>query len=432
MYNVFWEKTKFFQKNLIFFLCERLFICDSLNERATMTIRTYNARLSVTEQQREFWAGLLAQARDAFNLCSKMTEEQKLPYSRVAIHNACYDTLRKKFPSLSSQQVIRVQCDVCSAFKSRKSNGHHGERPTKRGLSMTLDKRLYGNLTSESVSLTGANRGKRETYGIVGYGRLHEMFMSYPAGDPSIFMRGGELYISIPFEVQSVPCSNTEAVGVDLGIKRLFVTSDGNAFVDRVYLKERRKLRYLKRCLQAKKTRSSRRHQKKVSRRERHMSKDMVHRAVKSLMSSTEAGIIVIEDLKKIKKNTSVTRDGFRRKRHNSMLGQVPFHMFKEWLTHKAQLVGRRVETVSPTYTSQTDSRTGKRDGQRMGCRYVCSDGAVLDADWNAAVNIAHRANHPVSKVLPVDGGLRFLTGRVRSITRTPEASRLNGKPISL
>ena len=397
-----------------------------------MTIRTYNAKLVVTEPQREFWAGLLSQARDAFNLCSEMTDEQKLPYSRVAIHNACYDILRNTFPLLSSQQVIRVQCDVCSAFKSRKSNRHHGERPTKRGLSMTLDKRLYGNLTPESVSLTGANRGKRDTCRILGYEKLHEMFMSYPAGDPSIFMRGGDLYISIPFEVQSVPCTNAEAVGVDLGIKRLFVTSDGNAFVDKAYLRERRRLRYLKRCLQSRNTRSSHRHLKRLSRRERNMSKDMVRRAVKSLAESTDAGIIVIEDLKKIKKKTSVTRDGFKRKRHNNMLGQVPFHMFKEWLTHKAQLVGRRVETVSPTYTSQTDSRTGKRDGQRNGCRYICSDGTVLDADWNAAVNIARRANHPVSKMLPVDGGLNFLTGRVRSITQTPEAPRLDGKPISL
>ena len=112
--------------------------------------------------------------------------------------------------------------------------------------------------------------------------------------------------------------------------------------------------------------------------------------------------------------------------KHNNALSQVPFHMFKERLTHKAQLVGKRVETVSPAFTSQTDSRTNKRDGIRKGCNYVCSDGVVLDADYNAAVNIALRANHPLSSNdLP-------LSGRVRSITQSSEAQRLYGKPLPL
>ena len=84
-------------------------------------------------------------------------------------------------------------------------------------------------------------------------------------------------------------------------------------------------------------------------------------------------------------------------------------YAFKKVLMHKAQLVGKRVETVSPVYTSQTDSRTNKRDGKRQGCRYYCSDGIVLDADWNAAVNIAKRGNHPCSTQTPLDGCLSVL-----------------------
>lgn len=115
---------------------------------------------------------------------------------------------------------------------------------------------------------------------------------------------------------------------------------------------------------------------------------------------------------------------------HNSMLSQVPFASFKDILTHKAQLVGKRVETVSPIWTSQTDSRTNKRDGIRQGCRYICKDGFVLDADWNAAVNIALRANHPVSKELPIDGKLKFITGRVLSVTHTPRTNRPAASPL--
>ena len=93
------------------------------------------------------------------------------------------------------------------------------------------------------------------------------------------------------------------------------------------------------------------------------------------------------------------------------MISQVPFYMFKSILSYKAQLIGKRVETVSPVYTSQTDCTTGKRDGIRKGCRYYSSQGYVLDADWNAAVNIANR-KHPTPFKLPIDGKLNFV-GRV-------------------
>jgi IS605 OrfB family transposase len=120
-----------------------------------------------------------------------------------------------------------------------------------------------------------------------------------------------------------------------------------------------------------------------------------------------------LEDLTKIKTKTSKTKEGFKRTKHNNAISQIPFFLFKERLTNKAQLVGKRVETVSPAYTSQTDSRTNKRDGIRQGCRYYCSDGVVLDADYNAAVNIALRANHPLSSSEPP------LSGRVLSTTQS-------------
>ena len=395
-----------------------------------MAILAYNIKLKADERQIEHWRELLSQAAQAYDLCSRITSEKKLPYSRVAIHNECYDILRKNFPTLTSQQVIRVQCEVCSAYKARKANRHKGDIPTKHGLSMGLDKRLYSNLNAESVSLTGADKGKRERYEFVRYARLDEMFRSYPAKDPTVFIRGGELYLAVPFEVQEKPRVGDKAVGVDLGMRRLFVTSEGNAFSDKEHLKRRRRVRYLKRMLQSKGTRSAKRHAIRLRRRERNMSKDMVNRAVNALIGSTSADILVLEDLSKIKQKTSKRKDGSVRTAHNRSFSQVPLYHFKERLSQKAALLGKQVQTVSPTYTSQTDSRTGKRDGERHGCRYTCSDGKVLDADWNAAVNIALRANHPVSKRLPVDGGLKFLTGRAQSTARTPGCQPI-GKPTN-
>ena len=203
-------------------------------------------------------------------------------------------------------------------------------------------------------------------------------------------------------------------------MKRLFTTSEGYAFHDKTYLRERRKVRYLKRCLDSKGTKSARKHVRKLRHREYNLSKDMCHRACNELLKSTNTSYVVMEDLSKIKTNTSKTNDGFTRKRHNNAMSQIPLYMFKQILTYKATLAGKQVVSVSPVYTSQTDCRTNKKEGIRTGCRFYCTDGIVLDADWNASVNIAQKSKHPLScNNLPIDGRLLFLSGRHSSVCQS-------------
>ena len=371
----------------------------------------------MSETTRNHWMSLLAQTRDAFNTCANMVTSAKTPLSIVTVHAQCYDILRKQFPQVPSQGIIRVQKSVLATLRAIRSNKQrNASTPQRKQLSLQLHKRLYSNLSANGISLSNGKPQKREICTFVLYDKVSDLFSTCVPKDPTIFARDGRLFLSVPFEVPSLPCKDDTSVGVDLGMKRFFVTSEGKSFVDKTYLKERRRLRYLKRCLQSKGTHSAKRHLKTLSHKERNVSKDMVERATSTLLRSSDASILVIEDLTKIKVSTSKTKEGFKRTRHNNALSQVPFYLFKERLTHKAQLVGKRVETVSPAYTSQTDSRTNKRDGSRQGCNYICSDGVVFDADWNAAVNIAHRANHPLSSSeLP-------LSGRVRSITQSSEA----------
>ena len=370
----------------------------------------------MSESTRNHWLSLLAQTRDVFNTCANMVTSAKTPLSLVTVHAQCYNVLREQFPQIPSQGIIRVQKSVLAMLRSIRGNKHkNASVPQMKSLVLQLDKRLYSNLSINGISLSNGKPQKRELCTFVLYDKIRELFRTCVTKDPTIFARNGRLFLSVPFEVQSLPCKDDTAIGVDLGMKRLFVTSEGKSFVDKEYLKERRKLRYLKRCLQSKGSHSSKRRLQHLSHKERNVSKNQVEKACNVLLRSTEASILVLEDLSKIKVNTSKAKEGFKKTRHNNALSQVPFYIFKERLTHKAQLVGKRVETVSPAFTSQTDSRTNKRDGIRKGCVYVCYDGVVLDADWNAAVNIAHRANHPLSS------GELPLSGRVRSITQSSE-----------
>ena len=380
-----------------------------------MALITYNIPLQGDKKFTDFWFGLLTETNNAYNYLSNAITSDKTPCGLVAVHNKYYSTLRSMFPSLPSQIVIRIQKSVIAALKSAKSNKHKGNKPNKTHLSLNLDKRMYSNFTAEGISLISDVPQKRKRFSFHLYDKVRELFATSVAKDPTIFVRDKQLYLSVPFDVQGKMPMNDTCVGVDLGMRQLFVTSEGKSFVDKQYLSERRKVRYLKRCLQSKGTTSSKRHLKKLRKRERNISKAMTYKAVNALLNSTSASIIVLEDLRKIKRRTSKTKKGFKRTKHNNAMGQVPFYQFKEILTYKATLVGKQVVSVSPMYTSQTDCRTNKRDGVRKGRIYICSDNVILDADWNAAVNIAQKSKHPLSS------SKQPLSGRLQSINHTQQ-----------
>lgn len=387
-----------------------------------MNIISYNIELQMNYNMFSYWKTLLTQTRDAYNDCAIFIDTNDINLNLKTVHDNVYDWMREKYPLIPAQGIIKIYKDVISALRSIKANKCKKYRiPYKKGMNLRLDKRMYSNLDINGISLPSGERNHRIKVQFILYKKVIELFKQYKPLDPMIFIRDNRIFLSVPFEINSTPIKDNTTVGVDMGIKRLFVTSDGIAFIDKQYLKERRKIRYLKRCLKSKNTKSAKRHLNKVIHRERNLSKDMCYRAAKTLLDSTKASIIILEDLSKIKKNTSKTSNGFKRKQHNNMLSQVPFYLFKEILTNKAQLVGKQVETVSPTYTSQTDCRNGKRNGKRCGCRYYCNDGLVLDADWNASVNIALRAKHPFTiNELPIDGKLSIQNGRCS--VNTPNA----------
>ena len=379
-----------------------------------MNTISYNIELNMNNEMFLYWQALLKQSRNAYNDCCSLLVTDNVPLNLKSVHDCVYNYLRTKYVLIPAQGIIKIYKDVISALRSIKGNKHKdNDNPIKKGLNLRLDKRMYSNLDVNGIYLSSGMRNHRTKVNFILYDKVIDLFKNYKTLDPLIFIRNNRIFLSIPFEVNSKPLKDNTTVGVDMGIKRLFVTSDGIAFADKQYLKKRREIRYLKRCLKDKNTKSAKRHLKKIRHRERNISKDMCYKASKALLDNTKSSIIIMEDLSKIKKNTSKTKDGYKRKGHNNMLSQVPLYKFKEILTYKAQLVGKQVETVSPIYTSQTDCRTGKRDGKRQGCRYYCKDGKVLDSDWNASVNIAKRSKHPFSiNDIPIDGKLKIINGR--------------------
>lgn len=385
-----------------------------------MLIQTYNIEIIIDGAERVHWLNLLNEARAAFNDCATiMWGERRL--SLKVCHDMCYRQMREKHPLLTSQMVTKCYQTAMAAIKSIRSNKHHNAKcPEKRGLCMLLDKRLYDHLDISGISITGSVKRKRTRCSFVRYQKIEEMFATYKAHDPSIFYRGGRFFLSVPFEVPETPVDGNKCIGIDLGIRQLFVTSEGKSFRDQKYLAARRRIRYNKRALSKKRTKSAKRHYNKLRKREQNLSKDMCYRAAKALLQSTKASYLVMEDLTKIKQKTAKTNDGHNRKRHNNTMSQVPFYMFRKIIEQKALFFGKKTETVNPAYTSQADFRTGKCDGARRGREFVTYDGLVFDADWNAALNIGQKSKHPVLGSLPLAGRIIPVSGRCQSMHRTP------------
>lgn len=386
---------------------------------------TYNIELDFSNEiQKKYWIDLLNSIKDCYNSISKLVWENKsVKLNLKEIHSLVYNDMRKSYPELPAQAIIKTYKSVISSYRSNKRKFFC----EKKKLSCQLDKRLYSKLSPEGLLLSTPNSFKREFVSFKLYKKFKELSLKYSMHDPNIFVKNNKLYLGIPFEVPSKPVVKETYLGIDLGVKRLVTTSDGIVIDDKKLKANKRRIRKLKRELQSKKTRSAKQKLRKLRNKERNINKFYVHKIVNSILK-TDKNIIVMEDLSGIKQNTSRTKEGFKRNKHNNRMSQVPFYMLKEILSYKALLLGKRVETVSPYNTSKTDCMTNKIDGERRGCRYYSKSGLVYDADWNATINIRNR-KHPESFMLPIDGKLNFFG---RGLVNIPNISENTEKPLSL
>ena len=347
----------------------------------------------------------------AYNDISRMIFDSKCSLGLTKVHALVYEPIREKYPTIPAQSVIKMYKDAISNLRSCKRKSC----PVRFNPSMRLDKRLYSKLTPSSISLPSSKRNKRVVVKFQTYDKFNELAEQYTMTDPLIFMKNNEIWLSVTFNIPSKPVVDETYLGVDLGIRRIFTTSDGLSYKGKELNSIKRRIRYNRRKLQSKGTQSAKRKLKKLAHTEKNVNKNYTHLICNKILD-TDKSVIVLEDLKGIKQKTSKTKDGFKRTKHNNRISQVSFFMIKNILTYKALLKGKRVETVSPSYTSQIDSMTGKRDGQRKGCRYYASSGLVYDADWNAAINIRNR-KHFTSFDTPIDGKLN-LVDRLQSISQ--------------
>ena len=351
-----------------------------------------------SEFDKESVLELLLWQKDVFNECSKVVFELKKK-SIIDLHAKFYTNFRKSQAKIPSQIIICSQRECLARYKSIRSNKHIISKPIeKKNLSIQLDKRIYSIKGDQFSLISSKGRVKCKPFF---YKKLKENWDKYRICDPLLFVKNNEIWISLMFEITEVKIEENSVVGLDLGVRLFAVSSEGNVYDNKKFKKEKRQLRFLKRKLQSKGTKSAKRHLKKLRRKERNKSKNFIHNITKDILTDIKSNVIALENLK-----------GIKNKKHKyenkNVISQVSLAEFRRVLTYKAPFYGKMVILVDKKKKKKTDCRTGKIDGIRKGRRYYGSDGVVLDADYNAAINIAFRAHRPTSFKAPLDGTLNF------------------------
>jgi putative transposase len=190
-------------------------------------------------------------------------------------------------------------------------------------------------------------------------------------------------------------------IGIDLGLNHFYTDSNGNKLDNPRFLRKSLKLLKKRQRQVSKKKKGSANRRKAINRLGRkHLKvsrqrKDFVVKAARTLCTSND--VIVLENLnvRGLVKN------------HNLALSisDASWSIFREWLEYFGEIFNREIIAVDPKYTSQDCSNCGKRIKKSLSTRtHVCSCGAVLCRDHNAAKNILYKGTGGQSETIPLYG----------------------------
>lgn len=302
--------------------------------------------------------------------------------SSVKIHHQTYNDLRKS-TNLPSQLICASRNKASEVLKSLKVKKVRSQPHFKFYLPIRYDRRS-STLFENQVTLATTRGRIRVKYRIPDY---YEKYNDWERKGIELVYQNNIFYIYFVIKKilvdPMIHCGDVN--GVDRGIKNIAADSNNNFYNGRYIREVRRKYFRLRRSLQKKGTRSSKRKLNKISRRERRFQKDINHVVSKKLVGKSQTNsTIVFENLKGIRKNMK------GRNRMNREFHSWPFYQLEEFVKYKAKEKGILFKDVNPMYTSQKCSRCKYIDGNnRKGSLFRCRKcNYQTDSDRNAALNI--------------------------------------------
>lgn len=177
-------------------------------------------------------------------------------------------------------------------------------------------------------------------------------------------------------------------IGLDVGLESFYTDSNGDKVKNPRFLrKSEKKLKKLQRRFSKTKkgSKNRKRFQNKLARKHLKVSrqrKDFAVKLARCVMISND--IVAIENL---------NVKGLVRTKMAKSINDASWSLFRHWLEYFSKLFNKKLIAVNPNYTSQDCSSCGKRVKKSLSTRtHICTCGAELCRDWNAAINILNKA----------------------------------------
>jgi putative transposase len=321
---------------------------------------------------------LMNQCAEIFNAHVDWAMANKT-YNKNKAHKELYHLLRVQFPSVPSALLQTVRDNALEAIKATKFKSIPKKKPTS---GLRYDKRT---MTLRGKQLTLSCIGKRITLILEKADYFQQVFETWDfCGATVTYTKNTQqFWVRLVFETEDPQQIEGRIQGIDRGLYHQAVTSDGQFFSSSKIRKVQRRYLYNRRQLQQKGTRSAKRRLKAMSGREKRFMKDTNHCVSKKLANQPGIAVFVLEDLSSI-------RTQRRGKKMNKWLGSWAFYQQEQFLTYKAEALGKRVVHQDPRYTSQKCNickhiRRTNRHKSKFHCKNC---GHRTHADLNAAKNV--------------------------------------------
>jgi putative transposase len=367
--------------------------------------RTIVIQLKPTPEQAHILKRTLEEHTACFNEVAHLGFTSRCS-NGVELHKRTYHPLRATYPDLPAQLVCAARVKATEAVKSaldRQKKGRKTRVPRSNICPIRYDQRSYWVKWETMTASLATVAGRVElAFRVPAYA---QKYIDGKVCSADLCYRKGRFTLHI---VLSLPepaiAPSQETIGVDLGLNRPVVTSCRQFLGEKRWKEQEQRIFRLRRKLQAKGTRSAKRHLKKLSGKLLRQRRDHDHVLSKRIVqNATPGSTIVIENLTHIRSRARMKKQTETQRRLHSW----SFARFHRFLSYKAQERGIAVVKIDPRRTSQTCSKCGyqHRSNRRSQSLFKCrACGYTLNADLNAAQNI--RDKYLASLGIPFAGGL--------------------------
>ena len=362
-----------------------------------------NITIKVKLKTNEIQHSALLRTMYAFNdVCNKFSTiaYQTETYNKVQLQRNAYHRMRETHPDFSSQLTIRAIDVVTATYKKKRNKNPNYFKKTS---AVAYDDRVITfkeNSAHEQKAEPSVNIWTNDGRMEIPIQIYDKERFKYRKGQVDLVYQNGKFYLLCTLDIPTQDKYNAEGViGIDLGVKNIAVTSQGDVFSGEHIEKKRKQYHAHRQRLQKRGTRSARRRIKTTGQKESRFRKDVNHVISKLLVTKAKAlgYSLALEELTNINKRVTVRRV------NRSERMSWAFAQLRSYVAYKAELYGVPLTIVPAPYTSQTCSECGhcEKANRKSQAIFLCVRCTHTEnADFNASKNIAKLGEQSISLLL--------------------------------